>query len=485
MEKNLVLLHSNDIHGDFLTNETEGKKHGGISYLSGYVKDVRKKEKNVIYAIAGDLFRGSVIDSEYKGVSTIELVNYLNPDVVTLGNHEVDYGLAHLLFIEKCAKFPIINANFFIKTNNSRIFTPYFVKEIDGLNIMFIGILTEEVLAQTKNEEIIGTFVDIKEAAKEIGVICDNYRTTKTDLTVLLTHIGFEEDKKLAELLNPEWGVDLIIGGHSHTLLEKEEVVNGVPIVQVGTGTGNIGRFDLKFIDGKFDSYRWQCVKINEDTSAKDETMETILKQYKDETDTKYKRILTVFSRKLTHPSRYQETELGNLYADLLQADSSFDVMLYASGSIRKKELGPVLTYQDLLENSPFDNAPVYMLEVTGKQFKAMMLFMLRDEAFNGDHTEFYQLSAGMHLKYKKSSREMLEFTLNGEGIKDEQMIKIALQDYHYKNFTDFFGFDVNEVLANKKAKVVMTSAFSIFEELFTASTNLDSKIEGRIEIID
>ena len=66
------------------------------------------------------MFRGSVIDSEYKGLSTIELMNYLAPDVVSLGNHEVDYGIAHLLFLEKCAKFPIINADLYIKLNNQR-----------------------------------------------------------------------------------------------------------------------------------------------------------------------------------------------------------------------------------------------------------------------------------------------------------------------------------------------------------------------------
>lgn len=60
------------------------------------------------------MFRGSVIDSEYQGLSTVEIVNMLSPDVVTIGNHETDYGLSHLLFIEKCANFPIINANLHI-----------------------------------------------------------------------------------------------------------------------------------------------------------------------------------------------------------------------------------------------------------------------------------------------------------------------------------------------------------------------------------
>ena len=306
--KKLTLLHSNDMHGDFLAEAKDNKDVGGVSLLSGYIKDVRNTEENVIYAIAGDMFRGSIIDSEYKGFSTIELMNFLAPDIVTLGNHEVDYGLAHLLFLEKCAKFPIVNANMYIKTNHVRLFNPYKVINVGDMNILFIGIITEEVLASTRSEEIIGTFVDVWDAAKQVGTIVDNYKTTKIDLTVLLTHIGFEEDKRLAELLDPEWGVDLIIGGHSHTLLTKPKVVNGVPIVQVGVGTDQIGRFNITIDtdEHKMVDYTWSVIPINSQIAAPDPILEEILKNYKNETDKKYARILTTFKKKLTHPSRFQ-----------------------------------------------------------------------------------------------------------------------------------------------------------------------------------
>ena len=205
--KKLTILHSNDLHGDFLAEQTDERLVGGVSMLSGYINQVKSTEKNTLYCIAGDMFRGSVIDTEYKGISTIEIMNMLSPDVVTIGNHETDYGVAHLLFIEKCAKFPIINANLHIKTNGSRLFKPYHIVEIDGMKILFIGILTEEVLSQTKKDELIGTFIDIDEAAQEIGKICNAYNSLDIDLTVLLTHIGFEEDKQLAARLDPAWGV--------------------------------------------------------------------------------------------------------------------------------------------------------------------------------------------------------------------------------------------------------------------------------------
>ena len=140
--KKITILHSNDLHGDFLAEQVDEKLVGGVSMLSGYIEKVRAEQPNTIYVIAGDMFRGSVIDSEYKGLSTIEIMNALAPDVVTIGNHEVDYGIAHLLFIEKCARFPIINANLYIKNTPTRLFTPYKILRMDGMNILFIGIRT-------------------------------------------------------------------------------------------------------------------------------------------------------------------------------------------------------------------------------------------------------------------------------------------------------------------------------------------------------
>ena len=238
MKKTLTLLHSNDLHGDFLAEKVDEKLTGGVSMLSGYISKVRKEEKNVLYAISGDMFKGSLIDQEYRGISTIEIMNLLAPDVVTLGNHEVDYGLAHLLFLEKCAKFPIINANMFLTSNGTRLFNSHKIIEIDGMKIMFIGILTEDVLEYTRNEKLISTLVGIKDAAEEVGRICMAYQTVDIDLTVLLTHIGWENDQKLAAELDPDWGVDLIIGGHSHTLIDEPAVVAGIPIVHIDNPAG-------------------------------------------------------------------------------------------------------------------------------------------------------------------------------------------------------------------------------------------------------
>ena len=274
--KKLILLHSNDMHGDFTAEHVDEKLVGGVSMLSGYIDKVRREEKNTLYCIAGDMFRGSVIDSEFKGISTIEIMNAIAPDVVTLGNHETDYGVAHLLFLEKCAKFPIINANLYIKSNYARLFQPHIVLNVDGMKILFIGIITEQVMKSTQSEAVIGSFIDVHDAVREVGRICNAYNATDIDLTVLLTHIGFEEDKQLAAMLDPAWGVDIIVGGHSHTFIDKPAVVNNIVVVQAGTGTDLIGRFDIVIDtdENGIESYTWQTVPVNTDNCPVDPAIE-------------------------------------------------------------------------------------------------------------------------------------------------------------------------------------------------------------------
>ena len=483
--KKLTLLHSNDLHGDFFSEKNGKDVIGGALRLSGYVSKVRSEEKNVIYCIAGDMFRGNIIDSEFQGISTIEIMNTISPDIVTIGNHETDYGIAHLLFLEKCARFPIINANLFIKTNMSRLFKPFKIVEIDGMKILFIGIVTQEILANAKNEGLIGTFVDISEAAKEVGHICNTYNAIDIDYTVLLTHIGFEEDKKLAELLDPAWGVDVIIGGHSHTLIEEPAIVNDILIVQAGVGTDQIGRFDLE-IDTKNNcthKWKWQCLSINEKNCPRDEKLEELINSYKGETDNKYGRVITRFKRELTHPDRYQETELGDLFADILKNSLGVDIMLLGSGSIRNPKLGPVVTLQDLMEIFPFDDS-IHMVTVTGRELKEMIKFMLRDEAFVGDHTEFYQLSEGLYVEYDKKTHKFNKFTFNGRDVTDDEMYRVALQKYHYLNIEGGFNITLDELEKNGKFRVLSTSCRDVLEEYLGEHQHMDINIKDNPRLV-
>lgn len=484
--KKITLLHSNDMHGDFLEEKVDNKLSGGVSRLSGYLTKCRNTDDNCLYVVAGDMFRGSVIDSEYKGLSTIQIMNLLSPDVVTIGNHETDYGVAHLLFIEKCASFPIINANLHIKSNGMRLFEPHYILEIDDLRVLFIGVITEQVIDQTKGENIIGSYIDIEEAAEEVGKICNAYNTADIDCTVLLTHIGFEEDKALAAALDRDWGVDIIIGGHSHTFLDEPAIVNDIVIVQAGTGTDQIGRFDIIIdtLNDCIDSYKWQAIPINEDTCPRDPKMEELITSIKNKTDLKYAKIVAKFDYELTHPARNMQTELGGVFADAMKESLGVDVFFMGSGSVRKEKLGPIVTLKDFSECYPYDGKS-YGFHVTGAQFKTMLKHIYRDEAWLGEHTEFYQLSKGMHVVYSKSKHELLACELNGEEIKDDQILYVGAQEYHANNLESFFNISPEVIEENGKVRVLTTSDVQTLLEYFEDHDHLGFDVDDRLIVLD
>lgn len=483
--KKLTLLHSNDLHGDFLAEKVDEKLIGGVSRLSGYINKVRNEEKNVIYSISGDMFRGSLIDSEFQGLSTIEIMNMLAPDVVTIGNHEADYGLAHMLFIEKCASFPIINANMYIKYVGTRLFNSHFIKEIDGMRVMFIGILTEEVLKNTKSEGVVGTLIDIQDAVSEISKICDAYRTEDVDLTVLLTHIGIEEDKKLAEALDPACGVDIIIGGHSHTLLEEPCIAAGIPIVQAAVGTDQIGRFDIMVDTDKncIDSYTWQCIPITEENCPRDEALEKVVSEYKDYTDEKYGRILTRFPRVYKHPKRNMETELGDLLAECMREQIGVDLVLLGSGSIRKTSLGPAVTFRDFLEIFPFAE-PAFGFRLTGKQLRHIVTFMLREDSFlDSEHNEWFQFSKGFCCEFDRKNHQVISLKMNGKEVGDEDMYTVVMQKFFFENIGDFLDLPREEIEKNGRPIEVATKAPNLLEEYFKDHESIKLDDEQRLII--
>ena len=481
--KPFVILHSNDMHGDFLAEVRgeEGRLIGGLSLLSGYLNRVRREEKNVLYVISGDMVQGSLIDSGFKGISTIELMNYLAPDVVTLGNHELDYGLPHLLFLEKMANFPIVNANLYIKKYHKRLMQPYIILNVDGFDIMFIGIITESVLQALKMDRDIGTFITVEEAAAEVGRICNAYKDEDIDLTVLLTHIGFESDKELAAMLDPAWGVDLIIGGHSHTILDQPAVVNGILIAQAGVGTDQIGRFDILVDDdtNSFVDWRWQLIPIDDRLAEPDHELQRFIESYKEMVDRKYGTLICRFPQALTHPRREEETALGNLFADIFAERSGADVVLVGSGSIRSKSLGPTVTLGDLYAAFPYDDV-LYRCTITGAQLKGVFAWIMRPENRNREG-ECYQVNREVRAVYNDAERRLESLTIRGIPVKDEGHYTVLLQGYHYTNSAPNLGLTTEELTALAPPKVVSTSARDVLEEHLRTHKNIWSQVEGRL----
>ncbi|MFH0943553.1 MAG: bifunctional UDP-sugar hydrolase/5'-nucleotidase [Candidatus Beckwithbacteria bacterium] len=481
--KKFTILHSNDIHGDFLSEVKGGggKLLGGLALLSGYINQVRAEEENVLYVISGDMIQGSLIDADYKGISTMEIMNYLAPDVVALGNHEFDYGLPHLLFLEKMANFPIVNANLYIKQYNKRLMNPYLVIKKAGMEILFTGIITEKVMDSIAMDKTVGSFITLQEASQEVGKICNAYKNDDIDLTILLTHIGFESDILLAKMLKPDWGVDMIIGGHSHTILEKPEKVNNVLITQASVGSDQIGRFDIT-VDDETNSivdYHWQLIPIDNKLAKSDKKLADYIKSFKDEVDRKYSTIVTKLGQVHTHPQREIETSLGNLVADALASADECQVVLIGSGSIRVKSLGPVVTLKDLLACFPYDDS-MSRYQITGLQLKQIFNRWMRSENRDGEG-ECYQVNSLVKAEYSEKDKQLKSLKVDGQEVKEKENYTIAMQGYHFNQAQNYLGITQEDLLKQGNNKVITTSVKQVLDEFLRNRQNIIKTVEGRL----
>jgi len=481
--KKFTVLHSNDMHGDFFAEVAEGggKLIGGLALLSGYINRVRHEEENVLYVISGDMVQGNVIDLEYKGISTMEIMNYLAPDVVALGNHEFDYGLPHLLFLEKMANFPIVNANLYIRDYNKRLMQPYIILNKAGFDILFTGIITEKVMDSIAQDKLISSFITIEEASQEVGKICNAHKDSDIDLTILLTHIGLDSDIELAKLLRPEWGVDMIIGGHSHSWLKEPLIVNGILIAQCGTGTDQIGRFDIVVDDdtNSIVEFKWKAITIDNDIAEPDRELTEYIDSYKKLVDRKYNSIICKLAEKLAHPAREEESTLGNLYADALAEHGECNVMLLGSGSIRVEQLGPLVTLGDFVSSFPYDDF-IQKFNVKGTQLKRIFAHIMRPENRNREG-ECFQVNCSVKALYDDKSRTLESLGINGAAVVDDETYSICVQGYHYDNAQANLNISRDELLASGKSKVVSTSAHDVIIEYLRDNQNTTRKIEGRL----
>ncbi|NLY36396.1 MAG: bifunctional metallophosphatase/5'-nucleotidase [Tissierellia bacterium] len=478
--KKLTLLHNNDIHGDFFAKEDNEALLGGLSLLSGYVQKVRREEENVIYAIAGDMLQGSIIDQEYRGVSTIDVMNLLGPDIVTLGNHEIDYGLAHLMFLERCAHFPIINANLHIRPTNTRLFKSHQVMMVGGIRILFIGLITEDILSYAGRDPLLGSFVDVREAAREVEYICNNYKDVDIDFTVLLTHIGFDKDVELAGLLPEEIGVDLILGGHSHTMMDQPAKVKDILIAQVGTGSTHIGRFDIiiNMDTNSIHEFTWEAIPIDDSHCPRDYVLDEVLENYSREVDIKYNSLISRLKRPLEHPSRYVETELGNLFADMFRNQLDVDLFILGSGSIRGTRMEEIVTLSKLREIFPYDEA-IMSFTVDGQELKNMLGTFFK-KVYAGETHEFYQYSQNVSVRVEGHG-EVQEVLFSGQPLKKEDKYKIAMQMFHYGILEETFGINIERIKTNGPIRCVSTSSFDIIDEYLQNHHFLSAQQEGRI----
>ena len=261
-QEHLVILHVNDSHGHLAPHKVKGRSVGGIARAAGLVKEIRSKNPGrVLLVHAGDVFsRGDAVTNLYRGRANIDLMNRMGYDAIVLGNAEYYWGLENLRQRMAEAKFTVLAGNIFElkKEGQKAVGQSFVVKKVGRLRVGLLGLSLIRPKHPASQNLRTG---DNLQLARKWGSELEG----KTDLVVLLSHLGLPRDIMVAGTLN---GVDIIIGGHTHTVLKEPVIVKKgkgaaqkkVYIVQAGEYYEYLGRIDLDF--SREDNGGWELTKV-------------------------------------------------------------------------------------------------------------------------------------------------------------------------------------------------------------------------------
>ena len=261
--KKITILHTNDVHSHidaFGPDDGRNPNQGGVARRAGLIKAIRAENPNTLLLDAGDIFQGTPYFNYYGGELEFKLMSMLNYDVATIGNHDFDNGIDGLYAQLPHAKFDFVSANYdFSNTIMDTHVKPYRIFVRDGIKIgvFGLGIQLEGLVDKKMFKETV--YLDPIETSQEMTRILKE--DEKCDLIICLSHIGYYyrnapdriSDLNLAKATKD---IDLIIGGHTHTFLDKPTVVKNLDnknmlVNQVGCYGINLGRIDFYFDSDK------------------------------------------------------------------------------------------------------------------------------------------------------------------------------------------------------------------------------------------
>ncbi|MBI1781614.1 MAG: metallophosphatase [Sphingobacteriales bacterium] len=257
----LTILHTNDVHSRLDPFPMDGSRNaglGGVAARAELIKKIRSEEEHVLLLDAGDIFQGTPYFNLYKGEPEIKAMTMMGYDAATMGNHDFDAGLENFANQLQHAQFPILMSNYdFTHTAMESKYVPYKIFKkgplkigVTGVGIEMKGLVPDNLFGETK-------YLDpIKKASATAEYLKKN---EKCDLVICLSHLGYKySDNKVSDqvLAKESEFVDIIIGGHTHTFMDKPETITNkkgadVLINQVGWAGIVLGRIDIEFSKGK------------------------------------------------------------------------------------------------------------------------------------------------------------------------------------------------------------------------------------------
>jgi 5'-nucleotidase / UDP-sugar diphosphatase len=378
----LTILHTNDVHSHQAAN-SDGD--GGVALAASVINQVRASSDNTLLLSAGDTFIGTLFYVMHHGLDSAELMNALQYDAMTLGNHEFDEGDGNLaLFIDEL-KFPVVAANVDFKKSTALKdkTVSYAIIEKGGEKIGVIGLVNPETPSLSRPGSDL-VFDDGLVQVVQSNV--EELTNQGVNKIIVLSHIGYAADLELAQAVT---GVDVIVGGHSHTLLANydtraagvypAEVVNPegktVLVVQAGEYLQYIGKLDVEFNpQGELVQWSGDSIFLSHYITP-DPLLSTTVATLFAPIDALTREVIgtsAIYLEGDRKVCRVEECNLGNLITDAMRAETSAQVALENGGGIRASIEQGEITLGDVLTVLPFGNL-VSTLSLSGADLRSVL----------------------------------------------------------------------------------------------------------------
>jgi len=420
-EVQLRIIYLNDFHGFSEPHKPGGaqEKLGGIAYLAGEANKLRRDKPSLLLA-AGDMIQGNSWVNLFQGQSVLALMNLMRFDAMVVGNHEFDFGQDTLKTRIKEAHFPVLGAN----VEGLSELKPYVIKELQGLKVAIIGLVTPDAPVATHPRNVVGL------KFLPPGAALEKYLPelqSQADLVIVLSHIGYQADRELAAQVP---GIGVIVGGHSHTKLLQPTVINHTLIVQAWEHAKALGVLDLTVEDGKIKGFSGHLEMIKPGRGQEDKAVGALVARYTAQVNAILGERIGQAGVDLDGEQvRIRETNLGDLIADILRQAAGAQAALINAGSIRASIPKGPITLKDIYTVLPFDNYLV-AIKLTGKQIREVLEHGVSGvEEWAGRFPQVSGLSFTYSRRAPAGSR-VQEVFIGGQPLEPQKEYAVATNDF-------------------------------------------------------
>ena len=510
--ESLLILHTNDIHAHLLPYvDSKGETVGGAAARAAVIARLRGGGESVPRGVgpraktllldAGDVFQGTPLYNAFRGIPDYRSMSQMRYDAGAFGNHELDDGPAWWLRARGEAKFPILTANVFVSGDSAwaaslapvakelrkgarwiggvrvpdsaslrHVTDPYRILDVDGVKVAVLGLTTGDIVSIVSRPRNGG--VAVADPIAVAAILVPELRK-KADLVVALTHVGVDEDRALARRVP---GIDLIVGGHSHTFLWEPVLVpnrnangyGGTMIVQAGRWGERVGRVAVALSPEGVRGLTGSLIPVRP-SEGEDPVVVAMLQPYRDSiaviTD---KPVFTTRARIPSSGLEEGDTPLGNWVADVILETAGANVAIINSGGIRAPLPEGTVTVGDVYTVLPFDNT-IVTVPMKGWQIRELFDFIARRYGKHG----FAQI-AGAQFKVRRG--RATDIRIGGRPLDSNRTYRVATIDFLYTGGDGYTMFE-KAGLAEQTGKMTHDAAV----EFLRKHPDYEFKKRGRI----